>query len=104
VELTDASLPGGRARGSLVAVSISGIAFEIDAPCHLAPRSVLAAEVVVGSCRVAGEMVVRDVRTVEEDRAEVGGLFRPASNEAELVWTGLIAGVEAAGAIPIGVR
>jgi hypothetical protein len=97
VEFADPRDPSRSRRGSLRKISVCGLSFEIGDPQWRIPRgTVLSAEVVVGACHLAGEIIVRDVRPLDDDRIEIGALFHPASESDELLLLGLVTGIEAA--------
>jgi len=97
VEFADPRDPSRVHRGSLSKISVCGVNFEIEDPQWRIPRgTVLRAEVVVGACHLAGEIIVRDMRPLDDDRIEIGALFQPASESDELLLLGLVTGIEAA--------
>jgi len=104
VEFTDPRDPSHIHRGSLSKISVCGLSFEIEDPQWRIPRgTVLSAQVVVGACHLAGEIIVRDMRPLDGGRIEIGALFQPASESDELLLLGLVTGIEAAapGSAPV---
>ena len=96
IEFTDPGDSTGPLRAWLTTISVCGVTFEAEAGLQALPGgAVLRAEIVVGACRLTGEIVVRDVRSLEDGRIAVGGLFHPATEKVELLLTGLIAGIGA---------
>jgi hypothetical protein len=97
IEFTDPGDSTCPLRAWLTKISVCGVSFEAEEGLQPLPSgAVLRAEIVVGACRLAGEIVVRDVRSLEDGRIAVGGLFHPATEKVELLLTGLIAGIGAA--------
>ena len=97
VEFTDPQDPSRTHRGSLSKISVCGVNFEMEDPRWRIPRgTVLSAQVVVGACHLAGEIIVRDMRPIDDDRIEIGALFQPASESDELLLLGLVTGIEVA--------
>jgi len=105
VEFTDPRDASRIHRGALSKISVCGVNFEIEDPQWRIPRgTVLPAQVVVGACHLAGEIIVRDMRPLDDDRIEIGALFQPASESDELLLLGLVTGIEAAAPESVPVR
>lgn len=100
VELPHPLGAGRILRGELTLISVSGLAFEVEADAGaFAPGTGLAGVAVrVGHCVLSGKVQVRASKPVGDGtRAEVGCLFVPDSLETERRWMAVVAGIEAAG-------
>ena len=85
--------------GNVQAVSAAGFAFEAEGDRASFPTGVGLEQIVIriGTCVLDGEAVVRNARSTEGQRVEVGCLFYPAARHEER-WATLLAGIEVAGA------
>lgn len=94
--------PGGELqRAPLRALSICGVAFEAESErSGPTKEAVFFGRIAVGACRVSGEIVVRSYHPIAGGRTEVGALFRPSTQDDELLLAGLVAGLEAAAGLP----
>lgn len=95
-EFDDPARPEIRWSGRLVSLSAAGICLEIDGLPELESVAVLPdVTLQIGNCRIAGNIAIKNVRALDGDRLQIGGLFYPGSEMEMSKLMALIAGRQA---------
>ncbi len=89
-------------RGSLLDLSVAGLALEIDAGAELKASEVLPATVRVGECEVHGSILIKNVRPATDGQVQSGCLFYPGSPAAEYALMALLNGLAGTTRTPVG--
>ena len=95
-EFDDPVLPETHWSGRLVGLSAAGITVELDARPEMESSAILRGVTLqIGSCRISGSILIKNLRPLEPAGVQIGGLFYPGSEMESSRLMALIAGMEA---------
>ena len=98
VEIPQTSARARPVSAPLTKISAAGVAFVLPTPVAGVDAGTPLPDVELrfGSCVLRGDILVRDVRSLDAGGSEVGGMFLPENHEAEARLMALLAGIAAA--------
>lgn len=98
VEIPQTTVRARPVSAALTRISAAGVAFVLPTPVAGVESGISLSDVELrfGSCVLRGDILVRDVRSLDAGGSEVGGMFLPENREAEARLMALLAGMAAA--------